>query len=266
MIAVRAPAVAGRFYPDDPAECARTVDRYLADAEAVAGLPLRALVAPHAGFVYSGPVAATAYARLALEPRPGRVLILGPAHTVPLRAMAVTGADAWTTPLGDVVIDHDLREVCLGCAATVRDDMPHTREHSIEVHLPFLQRVLGDFTFVPIVVGAVPTEIVADLLEAVWDLDDVMVVVSTDLSHFHDHSTATGLDRRTADAIVSARFDALDHHAACGVHPLRGLLRVVAGQGLTVEELDVRNSGDTAGDRTRVVGYGAFAVTEPAPV
>ena len=169
-----------------------------------------------------------------------------------------------TTPLGDVPIDDDLREVCLDCAATVRDDMAHTREHSIEVQLPFLQRVLGDFTFVPVVVGAVPTEVVAELLEAVWDLEDLMVVVSTDLSHFHDHSTAIGLDRRTADAIVSARSDALDHHDACGVHPLRGLLRVVADRGLMVEELDLRNSGDTAGSRERLVGYGAFAVTDPA--
>lgn len=265
MGGVRTPAVAGRFYPAAPDACAAAVDDYLARAEVTADGAPRALVAPHAGFVYSGPIAGSAYARLARGrgPLPGRVLILGPAHTVPLSAMAVTGSDTWMTPLGEVPVDDDLRAACLACDGVVEDDGAHVAEHALEVQLPFLQRVLGEFSFVPIVVGSASTDTVADLLASVWE-EDVLVVISSDLSHYHDHATARELDRRTADFIIAASYDAIDPYGACGVYPLRGLLKLVAERGLNVEELDLRNSGDTAGDHGSVVGYGAFAVTDPA--
>lgn len=266
MGGVRAPAVAGRFYPADPDACAAAVDGYLTEAEPTEGVRPRALVAPHAGFVYSGPVAGSAYARLAGSegPLPERVLILGPAHTVPLRAMAVTGSDAWTTPLGEVPVDPELKAACLACEGVIEDDRPHITEHALEVQLPFLQRVLGDFSFVPIVVGAVPVDTVADLLAAVWT-EDVLVVISSDLSHYHEYATAAELDRRTADAIRTANHGSIDPYGACGVYPLRGLLKLVAQRGLVIEELDLRSSGDTAGDHGSVVGYGAFAVRDPVP-
>ncbi len=264
MSRVRRPAVAGSFYPAEAVACAAAVDHYLAQATPAAGPPPKALIAPHAGFIYSGPVAATAYSALARGPLPTRVLILGPAHTVALRTMAVTTADEWATPLGNVMVDSELRRMCLECAGTVEDERPHASEHSLEVQLPFLQRILGDFTFLPIVVGAVPAGLVADLLAVAWGYEDTLVVISTDLSHYHDHTTATRLDRQTAASILLATDDAIDPEAACGAYPLKGMLRHAAIRGLTIEQLDLRTSADTAGNHGRVVGYGAFALSEPA--
>ncbi len=261
MSKVRRPAVAGRFYPATLEACAAAVDRYLAQANRTPGPRPKALIVPHAGFVFSGPIAATAYAALDRGPLPTKVLLLGPAHTVASRAMAVTKADVWETPLGSVVVDAELRRRCLESVGAIEDERPHAAEHSLEVQLPFLQRILANFSFVPIVVGLVPPGLVADLLTATWDDEDVLVVISTDLTHHHDYQTAIDLDRRTAELIVQGDDDSIEPAAACGAIPLRGMLQEASRRGLTIEQLDLRNSGDTAGDHDRVVGYGAFALT-----
>lgn len=250
---VREPAVAGTFYPGSAAELSAAVDAMLASAGAGEAGELVALVVPHAGYVYSGPIAASAY-RLLRGSTVRRVAILGPAHFVPLRGCATPAADAWATPLGQVPIDSELREL----AGVPVEDGPHEPEHSIEVQLPFLQRLLpSGFSVLPLAVGACrPTE-VADVLGAFPP--DALVVVSTDLSHYHDDVTAKRLDRRTADAVLSSDPGAIGPDDACGAFPLRGLLEHARRRGLSVELLDLRNSADTAGDPRRVVGYGAFA-------
>lgn len=255
-MSVRVPAVAGTFYPADPGELASMVDAMLAGARGD-GAPA-ALVAPHAGYVYSGPVAASAYALLrGAEVR--RVAILGPAHFVPLRGCAVPAAEAWATPLGEVPIDAELR----GIAGVTVDDGPHEPEHSIEVQVPFLQRVLPEgFSILPVAVGVCAPAEAADVIGALPA--GVLVVVSTDLSHYHDGATATRLDRRTADAVLALNPDAIGPEDACGVYALRGLVEHVRRRGRSVEVLDLRTSADTAGDPRRVVGYGAFAVPEPS--
>jgi AmmeMemoRadiSam system protein B len=263
---VRPAAVAGSFYPADAAELRQMVDRALVEAPPSAGRPApKALIAPHAGYVYSGPIAGHAYARVAaLAGVVTRVVLLGPAHRVPVDGMAVPTSTAFATPLGPVTIDDELRRIALTVPGVHADDRPHGPEHSLEVHLPFLLRVLGpDITVLPVVVGQASPRQVADLLDAVWGGPETLVVVSSDLSHYHDHTTATRLDHQTAAAILDGRIGDIGGQDACGAYPVNGLLEVAARRGLRGELLDLRTSGDTAGDRARVVGYGAFCFTEP---
>lgn len=248
---VRHAAVAGMFYPADGEELRRTVESLLARAPQPDLPPPKALVAPHAGYVYSGPVAATAYARLLKHGgRIHRVVLLGPAHYHPLYGLATHSAQAFETPLGLVPLEHP---------GTVRFlDAAHQREHSLETQLPFLQVALGDFHLVPIVVGEASAGEVAEVIEELWGGEETLIVVSTDLSHYHDARAARKLDRATADEIVALRAAALGYDSACGRHALAGLLVALKHRGLGLECVDLRNSADTAGDPDRVVGYGAF--------
>ena len=258
---VRPPAVAGLFYPADPGDLRAAVEQALAAAPAAAGPVAKAIVAPHAGYAYSGLVAASAYARVTpARGRITRVVLLGPAHRAPRVAVVASGAEAFATPLGLVRVDVERRDALLAAGLVVVDDHAHAGEHSLEVQLPFLQVALGDVAVLPLAVGHVDAQQVAGVLEAAWGGDETLVVVSTDLSHYHDHQTATELDRRTADAVVAARPDRLGPYDACGVVPLQALLLAAAGHDLHVELLDLRTSADTAGDPGRVVGYGAFAL------
>lgn len=255
----RPPAVAGLFYPAGPAELASTVDRLLGAAPAEER-PAHAVVAPHAGYVYSGPVAASAYAALrGRQGRLARVAILGPSHFVRLEGAAVPAADAWATPLGAVPVDDALRAAALGAGAVV-DDAPHAPEHAVEVQLPFLQRIREPAPSVlPVAVGETTMADAADLVAALWDAADA-VVVSTDLSHYLADADAREADRRTADAVVELRARDIGPYDACGAFALRGLVEHARRVGANVRLLDLRTSADTAGGTERVVGYGAFAV------
>jgi AmmeMemoRadiSam system protein B len=254
--------VAGRFYPGNAAELQATVERLLGAARPAA-LPgeLRALVAPHAGYVYSGRVAATAFATLPPGVPALRVVLLGPSHFRPLTGAAVSGADGWRTPLGVVPVDGDLRETAVAAGAFV-DDGPHGADHALEVELPFLQQRAGDgLTVLPLAIGGAadePAAVVAALA------DDALIVVSTDLSHYHDDATARRLDRHTADAVVSLEADAISASDACGADALRALVIVARRAGWTCTALELRTSADAYGDAERVVGYGAFAFTGPS--
>jgi len=261
-VTVRAPAVAGRFYPGDEATLRAAVDEYLAGAVTTDGAPPKAIVAPHAGYMYSGAVAASAYAALA-ECRAvvRRVVLLGPAHRVALDGIAAPTVDAFRTPLGDVVVDTDARDAIGDLAGVVVDDRPHTGEHSVEVHLPFLQHVLTEFRVLPLVVGRASSDQVAAVLERLWGGPETLIVVSSDLSHYESNDVAHEHDRRTAAAILAGDGSALDGHDACGVYPLRGLLVAARHRHLEPRLLDLRTSGDIAGSTDRVVGYGAFTFT-----
>jgi len=258
---VRPPAVAGTFYPADPATLRAVVARALADAPPDAAPPPKALVAPHAGYVFSGPIAGSAWARVAAaRDVVRRVVLLAPAHRVPVRGLATSSADAFATPLGPVRVDDELRRRVLALPHVVVDDRAHAPEHAIEVHLPFLQLVLDDPTLLPLLVGDADPDEVSAVLDAVWGGPETLVVVSTDLSHYLEYHAAAARDRRTAASIVAADQAAIGDHDACGARPLRGLLATARRRGLGVRLLDLRSSGDTAGDPDAVVGYGAFAV------
>lgn len=258
----RPPAVAGMFYPGDPATLARDVDDALAGAHPLAGPSPKALIAPHAGYVYSGSIAASAYAALApVRNSIRRVVLLGPCHRVAVRGLALPSADAFDTPLGRVPVDREAVAALAGLPQVVVSGAAHAQEHSLEVQLPFLQRMLREFAIVPLAVGDAHVDEVADVLDRLWGGPETLILISSDLSHYHRYDDAARIDRATATAIL-ALDPALDHEQACGATPIAGLLTVARRRGLTAELLDLRNSGDTAGDRSRVVGYAAFAFFE----
>lgn len=261
MTFVRPAAVAGMFYPDDATALTAAVHAYLGSATRDTSEVPKALIVPHAGYIYSGPVAGQAYAQLAAATGITRVVLIGPSHRVALRGLALPKAQAFVTPLGIVPLD------ALGCAiaaalpqVTSNDDA-HAFEHSLEVQVPFLQVALDRFSIVPLVVGSAVAAEVAEVLEQLWGGPETLIVVSSDLSHYHGYREAQRLDAHTADLILSLRCE-IDHDQACGATPVAGLLACARDRRLRAELLDLRNSGDTAGDRSRVVGYGAFAFYE----
>jgi AmmeMemoRadiSam system protein B len=267
MRSVRPAAVAGLFYPGDRGSLTAMVDGLLAEArDAVGDLgeasPPTALIAPHAGYVYSGPTAALAYLRL--EPwreAIRRVVVAGPAHRVPVRGMALTSATAFATPLGEVPVDVEANERLAAAGLAWVDDLAHAEEHSVEVQLPFLQRILAPgWTFVPLVAGASSAAQVADALEPLWGAPGTLVVLSSDLSHYLDIDRARRVDAVTADAIQRRAWEEISGEQACGAVPVRGALELARRHGQHVTLLDLRTSGDTAGDPFRVVGYGAFEI------
>jgi len=259
MNAIRPAAVAGAFYPAAPDELAAQVATMLAaaPAESAAAHP-KAIIAPHAGYIYSGAVAASVYARLRpLAARIKRVVLLGPAHRVALRGLALSGAGAFETPLGRVAVDAALSNRIAGLPQISVSPEAHALEHSLEVHLPFLQSVLEDFTLLPLVVGRATAEEVAEVLERLWGDDETLLVISSDLSHYLPYDQAQAVDRDSARAILN-RQPSLNPYQACGAIPVNGLILAATRRGLKPELIDLRNSGDTAGDRRRVVGYAAF--------
>jgi len=260
MPAIRQAAVAGLFYPGDARTLSTMVESLLAGAPAASTEP-RALIAPHAGYIYSGPTAAVAYAQLrARRGRIRRVLLLGPSHRVAFGGLALCSAERYATPLGDIAIDGEACQALLDLSQVAVLDSAHAEEHSLEVHLPFLRTVLDDFLLIPVVVGDAGPDAVADVVEAFWDEPDTFIVVSSDLSHFLDYASAVRVDRETTQAI-EARAHNLRPEQACGCRVINGLMKVAQKHALAVKTLDVRNSGDTAGDRNRVVGYGAYALS-----
>ncbi|MCO6413555.1 MAG: AmmeMemoRadiSam system protein B [Thiogranum sp.] len=260
MPQIREPAVAGLFYPDDPLLLQEQVERMLTADTAVAIRP-KALIVPHAGYIYSGPVAASAYAQLLpLRDRIRRVVLLGPSHRVAFSGLAASSARYFSTPLGLIQVDQQAMDDILLLPQVRVLDEAHREEHSLEVQLPFLQTVLGaDFTLVPLVVGDADADDVAEVIDKLWGGPETLLVISSDLSHYHDYATARRLDNATSQAIEQLNPLAIDHHQACGRNPVNGLLLAARQHHLNATILDVRNSGDTAGTRDRVVGYGAYA-------
>jgi len=263
---VRRPAVAGSFYPSDPGMLAESLKLLLDQSRPESPDVPKILIAPHAGHVYSGPVAASAYALL--RPHAGlirRVILLGPAHRVPVRGLAVPSVDRFRTPLGDIPLDRPAISSLADLPQVQINDAAHAQEHSLEVHLPFLQSLLPEFSLVPLVVGQASAVAVAQVLERLWGGSETLIIISTDLSHYHDYNTARRLDHDTCTAIEQFRHEVIGPEQACGCTPMAGALHLARQRGMQIQRLDVRNSGDTAGGRDRVVGYAAFAL-RPASV
>jgi AmmeMemoRadiSam system protein B len=269
---IRRPAVAGLFYPGDAETLRDQVTELLASASARgpqtvdgqapgngAQREVKALIAPHAGYVYSGPIAASAYARLTRPEAIRRVVLLGPAHRLPFRGIAYPGATGFATPLGTVPVDRDALAAIADLPGVQPLDMAFDGEHCLEVQLPFLQARLADFGIVPLLVGDATDAEVAAVLERLWDGPETLIVISSDLSHYLDYDNARAIDSRTSEAICALRPEAIATRQACGRHPIGGLLTAARRHHLHAAQLDLRNSGDTAGPRDRVVGYGAYA-------
>jgi hypothetical protein len=268
MASVRPAAVAGAFYPGEARQLAAEIADLMGGIESLAprlGYP-KALVVPHAGYIYSGPIAARAYDELAgARGLVKRVLLLGPVHRVPVRGLALPAAEAFATPLGTVPVDREALAALAGLAQVVRSEAAHALEHSLEVQLPFLQSVLGEFQLVPFAVGDASAAEVAAVLERLWGGPETLIVVSTDLSHYHSYDQARRIDHATIRRIAGLAAD-LDHEEACGATPLNGLLHLARARGLQIRLLAACNSGDTAGGKGQVVGYSSFALHEQGRV
>lgn len=257
---IRQPAVAGTFYPLNTQHLHQMLDQYLADAKTDAKVP-KAIIVPHAGYIYSGPVAAIAYARLKKARNLiTRVVIIGPSHRVAFRGLAVSRADTFMTPLGSIPVDQEAVKNIAQFPFVEYLEQAHTYEHSLEVHLPFLQATLNDFKIVPIVAGDASPEQVAQVIDTLWGGDETLIVISSDLSHYHDYATARQLDKLTSQIIEKKQYELLAAESACGKVPVSGLLKVSREKELSIKTIDLRNSGDTAGDKTSVVGYGAYVI------
>lgn len=259
MSIIRQAAVAGLFYPADAAQLHRDIQSMLSVTEQTDSTP-KALIVPHAGYIYSGPVAASAFAQLKnIRHIIKRVILLGPCHRVPLRGLATSSADFFETPLGSIKIDHEAINQIASLPQVEEYDLTHQQEHSLEVQLPFLQEVLDEFSLIPLVVGDTSAEEVSEVLERLWGGDETLIVISSDLSHYHNYNTARAMDSETCVAIEQMNPAAIHYDQACGRNPVNGLLLAAKKHGLHAATLDLRNSGDTAGDKSNVVGYGAWA-------
>lgn len=261
----RPPAVAGMFYPSDPVNLRSSIEALLSMAPMPSARQPKALIVPHAGYIYSGATAASAYAMVAPWGKViKRVVLLGPTHRVPVQGIAMPESSSFNTPLGDVPVDLDALSEIAGLPQVLGSELVHAQEHSLEVHLPFLQCILEDFSVVPLAVGNSPPEAVAEVIDKLWGGPETLIVVSTDLSHYQAYAQAKMMDEDTCRRILD--FDAHLHtKQACGAYPVNGLLVAALRHRLEPELLSLCNSGDTAGDKERVVGYAAFAFTPPRP-
>jgi AmmeMemoRadiSam system protein B len=256
--AVRIPAVSGMFYPADSEELRTLVRNFLDETEASGSVP-KAIIAPHAGYIYSGAVAASVYARLTPAHKTiNRVVLLGPSHRVSLEGLAATSMQSFATPLGEIPVDRQAIDEVLTLPQVSVLEQAHAQEHSLEVQLPFLQEVLEDFKIIPLVVGNATPEQVGVVLEKLWGGAETLIVISSDLSHYHDYETAQKIDKLTSQAIENLRPEDIQHEQACGRHPINGLLYVARAKNMQAQTIDLCNSGDTAGPKNQVVGYGAY--------
>lgn len=259
---IRTPAVAGTFYPRDKAQLAQQVQGFLSAASAGSSAVPKAIIVPHAGYIYSGAMAARGYSCLAdARHTIHRVILLGPVHRVPIHGMALPGVDCFTTPLGEIQIDQAAADAIADLPQVIVSEAAHQMEHSLEVQLPFLQLALDDFTLLPLAVGTASADDVAQVINRLWGGKETLIVVSSDLSHYLPYLAAQKTDRQTVDEILKLQ-DGIKHEQACGGTPVNGLLLAARGHRLQAELLGLCNSGDTSGDKSRVVGYASFAFRE----
>ena len=255
---IRQPAVANLFYPSDPDRLRIMINAYIQEKKSD-GLSPKALIVPHAGYIYSGSIAGSAYTYLSvLHDKIERVVLLGPAHRVAFSGLSLSSAESFATPLGYVPVDHSLDAELDTLPQVQVNDQAHWMEHSLEVHLPFLQTLLDSFKLIPVVVGDAKKEEVAEVLERLWGGPETLVVISSDLSHYKNYEDAQAADLQTTRAIEGMQPERISYENACGRNPIRGLLHIAKKLSMKMRTLDVRNSGDTAGDKSRVVGYGAY--------
>ena len=255
---IRPAAVAGTFYPGDAHQLSQDIKQYLAAAHATVSPP-KAIIAPHAGYIYSGPIAASAYVNLIpASDKIKKVVLLGPAHRIPFSGLAAPSSEGFATPLGVVPIDQQAIKKIIKLPQVILMDEAHDQEHSLEVHIPFLQIVLDKFELIPLVVGNSNEQDVAEVLQQLWGGDETIIVISSDLSHYNNYTTAQQMDRATSVAIERLQPKQIHYDMACGRNPVNGLLQLAKQKNLKGQTLDLRNSGDTAGTKDRVVGYGAY--------
>lgn len=260
---VRTPSVAGSFYPGDERSIHAMLDEQLADAREQSKVTIdpKAMIVPHAGWIYSGPIAASAY--VLLENRRetiDRVVLLGPSHFLPFDGIALPSVDAFATPLGMIPLDRTTASTLADLDFVSIRDSPHSREHSLEVQLPFLQKILEAFELVPLAVSDATPAQVGEVIDRLWGDERTLILISSDLSHYQDYERARRIDENTARAIDELSREDIDPNEACGCRPINGMIHTARRRRMKCTRLDLRNSGDTAGPSDQVVGYGAWAL------
>ncbi len=262
-VKARPPAVAGQFYPDDPDKLSDLLKQMINRAKAVMPQHIKALIAPHAGLIYSGPIAATAYKSIMNQADDiNRVVLLGPSHRVGFQGIATISASRYEMPMGSIEIDQAAFKLIEMLPQVQQIDKAHEQEHSLEVQLPFLQMILGSFTLIPLVIGDCSADEVAEVLEILWGDQHTLIVISSDLSHYQSYQNAQRQDQQTSAAILNLSPQKIGYDDACGRNPVNGLLVAARNHHLKPSMIDLRNSGDTAGSHDRVVGYGAYIFTD----
>lgn len=262
---IHPPAVAGSFYPEKPSVLQADIKALLDDAtiaDSNSSSHIRALIVPHAGYIYSGPVAASAYACLINAPEIKRVVLFGPAHRYPVTELSSHSADYFSTPLGDIKVDKNLQNILQQKGLIRLLDQAFEGEHSLEVQLPFLQSILPEFSVLPILTGPDDSDKISEILQLFWHEKDLLFIISTDLSHFHEYHLARELDKTTIEATLHLQYDTLGFDHACGLTGLKGIMKASKELGTEITLLDARNSGDTAGSKNSVVGYASFLINE----
>ncbi len=258
---IRYPVVAGSFYPADPHQLQNQIENFLKEVPPASAPAPKAIIAPHAGYIYSGPIAASVYHRLAaIHDQITRVVLIGPSHRWAFRGLGLSRAERFATPLGEIPLDLETVATLAKLPFVDYVEQAHSHEHSLEVHLPFLQHTLKQFSLIPIVAGDASAAEVSEVLELLWGGPETLIVISSDLSHFHPYEVAKRLDQTTSAKIERLQYEQLDYESACGRIPISGLLALARKKFWQVATIDVRNSGDTAGDKQRVVGYGAYVI------
>ncbi|MGB1801307.1 MAG: AmmeMemoRadiSam system protein B, partial [Gammaproteobacteria bacterium] len=265
-ISIRPTAVAGSFYPKQASELNNMLEKFLSQYAVNDSVKItipKAIIAPHAGYIYSGQTAASVYSNLEqVKDKIKRVVLLGPTHRVYVNGIALPSNTHFSSPLGNVSIDTESLKKISSHSFVDYIDEAHTQEHSLEVHIPFLQKVLNDFVLLPILVSNAAPEQVATILKELWGNDETLIVISSDLSHFLNYETANKTDSHTTELIEKFDYEHIGSKQACGCMPMRGLLKLAQEKNMTIQTVDLRNSGDTAGSKDRVVGYGAYALFE----
>ena len=259
-MSVRNTAVAGTFYPKEPNELQANLNALLQSARTVKPYP-KAIIVPHAGYIYSGPIAANAYSSFYKQkPMINRIVLMGPAHRVAFRGIAASSADYFASPIGNIAVDHNTLRPIIEKGFVQYFDLAHEQEHCLEVQLPFLQAIFNqNFEIIPLLAGDTDPSHVAKVLRLLWGGNETLIVISSDLSHYHDYESAKVIDQRTSKSIEELHGEQLDYDSACGRLPIQGLLEVAKELKMQCKTLDLRNSGDTSGPHDRVVGYGAFS-------
>ncbi len=259
MSLVRQPSVANQFYPANVLELEAQIDQYLS-VDATTAIP-KAIIVPHAGYIYSGGIAGQVFSNIIkVADQIKRVVLFGPAHRWGFRGVASSDVDYFLTPLGSIPVDKALQQFAVEEAGVLLEERAFDGEHCLEVQLPFLQKTLNDFKILPLIIGDCESDKVVSLMEALWGEEDTLIVISSDLSHFLDYDHCVAKDRRTADAINEKKYQTLDYHDACGRTGVKAVLKIAQEKQLTVEEVAICNSGDTAGNKERVVGYGGWLI------
>jgi len=258
----RQASVAGSFYPKNPAQLKKTLTNLFnanEDLNIDFQTPVKAIIAPHAGYIYSGPIAAKAYSLVSTCIKgKNKITIIGPSHFVPFNGIALSTAEFFETPLGKIKVDHHAYELINRIPEVIYLDEAHAREHSIEVHLPFIQYLKKDVRIIPLAVGQTSYQKVAKVLEKFCEEKDNLIIISSDLSHYHAYGYAQKYDLQTALKIENYKCSQLGPNEACGYLAIAGLLKMAKDRKYKIKRIDLCNSGDTSGSKDTVVGYGSW--------